>query len=101
MGRKLREMFNEDIADMYLADLNNHIIYKHDETSLIAPYCASITLYPFIVDGLNKIGGTSDAPKHSDSFSGEFINLLFAVAAQFAGAIATPEFLTYFDYFFT
>ena len=99
MGRKLREMFDEDIADMYIADLNHHIIYKHDETSLIAPYCASITLYPFLVDGLNKIGGTSDAPKHSESFAGEFINLLFAVAAQFAGAIATPEFLTYFDYF--
>lgn len=99
MCRKLRALYDEDIADLYLEDLNNHIIYKHDETSLIAPYCASITLYPFLVDGLSKIGGTSGPPTHTGAFIGSFINLLFAVAAQFAGAVATPEFLTYLDYF--
>ena len=62
-------------------------------------YCASITLYPFLVDGLNKIWVAQVMPQSIRNRSQEkFINLLFAVAAQFAGAV-TPEFLTYFDYF--
>lgn len=61
--------------------------------------CVSISMYPFLINGMNFIGGCSKAPKHLDSFCGEFINLVFAVASQFAGAVATPEFLTYLDYF--
>ena len=61
--------------------------------------CVSITLYPFILEGLTTIGGASEAPKNLGSFIGSFINLVFAVAAQFAGAVATPEFLSYMDYF--
>lgn len=61
--------------------------------------CVSITLYPFILDGLKTIGAPSTAPKNLDSFCGNFINLVFAVAAQFAGAVATPEYLVYLDYF--
>jgi ribonucleoside-triphosphate reductase len=41
----------------------------------------------------------SEAPKNLDSFCGSFINLVFAIASQFAGAVSTPEFLTYLDYF--
>lgn len=98
MYLKLTEMYDEATAMQYIADLNHHTIYKHDETSIM-PYCASITLYPFLLDGLTKLGGSSSAPKHLDSFCGSFINLMFLVAGQFAGATATPEFLTYFDYF--
>lgn len=61
--------------------------------------CASITLYPFLLNGLAEIGGTSDAPKSLDSFCGGFINLVFAVSAQFAGAVATPEWIPYMTYF--
>jgi ribonucleoside-triphosphate reductase len=56
-------------------------------------------MYPFLLDGLTKLGGESKAPKHLESFCGSFVNLVFAVSAQFAGAVATVEFLTYFDYF--
>jgi ribonucleoside-triphosphate reductase len=56
------------------------------------PYCVSITMYPFLMNGLKSIGGASNAPKHLDSFCGEFINLVFAIASQFAGAVSTPEF---------
>lgn len=63
------------------------------------PYCASITLYPFLADGMKKIGGTTSAPKRLKSFVGGFINLVFAVSAQLCGAVATPEFLAYMDYF--
>jgi ribonucleoside-triphosphate reductase len=95
---KIRELFGEDLAQEYQRQIASHEIYVHDETSL-KPYCASISLYPFLLDGLTKLGGESKAPKHLESFCGSFINLVFAVSAQFAGAIATVEFLTYFDYF--
>lgn len=98
MRQKLTSMYGEDLAAQYEADLAHHIIYKHDETSIF-PYCCSISLYPFLLDGLTKIGGSSTAPQHLDSFCGSFINLIFLVAGQFAGATATPEFLTYFDHF--
>lgn len=61
--------------------------------------CVSITMYPYLFHGTTNIGGNSEAPKHLDSFCGSFINLVYAVASQFAGAIATPEFLMYMDYF--
>lgn len=61
--------------------------------------CVSITMYPYLFHGTTNIGGNSEAPKHLDSFCGSFINLVYAIAAQFAGAIATPEFLMYMDYF--
>lgn len=61
--------------------------------------CASITLYPFLFDGMKKLGGTTEAPKHLQSFLGGYINLVFAVSAQLCGAVATPEFLSYMDYF--
>lgn len=98
MREKLISMYGEDLANKYEEDLAHHIIYKHDETS-IYPYCCSISLYPFLLDGLTKIGGSSTAPQHLDSFCGSFINLIFLVAGQFAGATATPEFLCYFDHF--
>ena len=98
MRQKLTLMYGEDLAKQYTEDLAHHIIYKHDETSIL-PYCCSISLYPFLLDGLTKIGGSSTAPQHLDSFCGSFINLIFLVAGQFAGATATPEFLTYFDHF--
>lgn len=98
MRQKLTSMYGEEFAAQYEKDLLHHIIYKHDETSIF-PYCCSISLYPFLLDGLTKIGGSSTAPQHLDSFCGSFINLIFLVAGQFAGATATPEFLTYFDHF--
>lgn len=98
MYDKITEIFDNYLAQNYLEQLNKHLIYKHDETSLY-PYCVSITMYPFISKGMKDIGGISEAPKNLQSFCGSFINLVFAVAAQFAGAVSTPEFLTYMDYF--
>ncbi len=95
---KLTEMYGEDFASEYIRQLDSHEIYKHDETSIM-PYCVSITLYPFLFSGLSTIGGISDAPKNLKSFCGSFSNLVFAVASQFAGAVSTPEFLMYMDYF--
>lgn len=95
---RIQNMFGEDLANEYIRQLEAHEIYTHDETSLM-PYCTSITLYPFLLEGLKSFGGETKAPKHLSSFNGGFINLVFAVASQFAGAVATVEYLMYFDYF--
>lgn len=95
---KLVELYDKDTADTYLDDIESHIIYVHDETSL-RPYCASISLYPFLILGTKAMGGTSSAPTNLQSFCGGFLNLMYQVASNFCGAIATVEFLMYFDYF--
>lgn len=99
---KLKELYPDFDAKQYIKDLENHIIYKHDESGFagaISPYCCSISMYPFLTSGIKEIGGLSAAPKNIDSYCGMYINLIFAVSAQFAGAVATSEFLLYFDYF--
>ncbi|MFS4456025.1 anaerobic ribonucleoside-triphosphate reductase [Maribacter sp. 2304DJ31-5] len=96
--QKIATLFGEDLALEYIRQIESHEIYVHDETSL-KPYCVSISMYPFLLDGLTKLGGESRAPKHLESFCGEFVNLVFAISSQFAGALATVEFLMYFDHF--
>jgi ribonucleoside-triphosphate reductase (formate) len=98
VSNKISELFGAELAAEYLRQIETHEIYVHDETSL-KPYCVSLTMYPFLRDGLTKLGGESKAPKHLESFCGCFVNFVFAVSSQFAGAVATVEFLTYFDYF--
>jgi ribonucleoside-triphosphate reductase (formate) len=95
---KITEMYGADLANEYIKQIESHEKYKHDETSIM-PYCVSITMYPFLTDGLSKIGGISAPPTNLESFCGSFVNLVFAVASQFAGAVSTPEFLMYMDYF--
>lgn len=99
---KIKELYPDFDAKQYVRDLKSHIIYKHDESGFmgaIAPYCCSISMYPFLQGGIKGIGGLSAKPENIDSYCGMYINLIFAVSSQFAGAVATPEFLLYFDYF--
>lgn len=98
ISRKIEARFGKDLATEYIRQLNAHEIYTHDETSL-SPYCVSISLYPFLLEGLKPFGGETKPPKHLSSFNGGFINLVFAIASQFAGAVATVEWLMYFDHF--
>lgn len=95
---KIRQLYGEDLAKEYIRQLESHELYKHDETSIM-PYCVAITMYPFLLEGIQPIGGLSAKPKNLDSFCGMFVNLVFAISSQFAGAVATGEFLMYFDYF--
>ena len=100
--QKLKELYPDFDAKQYKRDLDTHLIYKHDESSFagaIAPYCCSISMYPFLTNGIKSIGGLSAMPKNLDSYCGMYVNLIFATSAMFAGAVATSEFLLYFDYF--
>jgi len=96
--QKIASLFGNELANEYTRQIESHEIYVHDETSL-KPYCVSISMYPFLLGGLTNLGGESKAPKHLESYCGEFVNLVFAVSSQFAGALATVEFLMYFDHF--
>ena len=95
---RIKEMYGKETADRYIYLLKNHFIYKNDETSL-ANYCASITMYPWLLDGTKSIGGNSTAPTNLKSFCGGFINMVFIVSSMLSGACATPEFLMYMSYF--
>jgi len=95
---RITELYGDELADKYLELLNKHFIYKNDETSL-ANYCASITMYPWLINGTSEIGGNSTAPTNLKSFCGGFINMVFMVSSMLSGACATPEFLMYLNYF--
>ena len=97
--RKLRELYPDFDANQLLKDCNT-ICYAHDSNSQIGmPYCVAISMYPFLNDGLKKLGGLSAAPKNLDSFCGMFCNLVFLIASHYKGAVATPSLLLYMDYF--
>ncbi len=95
---RLKEMYGKEFADKYISMLNEHFIYKNDETNL-ANYCASITMYPWLLYGTIPVGGNSTPPTNLKSFCGGFVNLVFIVSSMLSGACATPEFLMYMDYF--
>ncbi|MCF0186201.1 MAG: anaerobic ribonucleoside-triphosphate reductase [Bacteroidaceae bacterium] len=95
---RIKKMYGKELAEKYIQLLETHFIYKNDETS-IAPYCASITMYPWLLEGTAPIGGNSTAPTNLKSFCGGFVNMVFIVSSMLSGACATPEFLMYMNYF--
>ena len=95
---RLKKMYGKELANRYVDLLTQHFIYKNDETSL-ANYCASITMYPWLIGGTTSIGGNASAPTNLKSYCGGFINMVFMVSSMLSGACATPEFLMYMNYF--
>ena len=89
---RIKELYGREMADSYIELLDRHFIYKNDETSM-ANYCASITMYPWLVGGTISIGGNSTSPTNLKSFCGGFVNMVFIVGSMLSGACATPEFL--------
>ena len=95
---RIKQLYGKELADRYISLLTQHFIYKNDETSL-ANYCASITMYPWLIGGTKSIGGNATQPTNLKSFCGGFINMVFMVSSMLSGACATPEFLMYMNYF--
>ena len=95
---RIKKMYGKELANKYVEMLTHHFIYKNDETSL-DNYCASITMYPWLIGGTTSIGGNSTAPTNLKSFCGGFVNMVFMVSSMLSGACATPEFLMYLNYF--
>lgn len=101
MKKKLKELFPE-VAEQYEKDLENHIIYVHDEASspAVKNYCEAVSLYPLVMEGTKGMDGLgATAPKNLSSFCGQFTNLAFLLSAQCKGAVAFGEFFNVFDYY--
>ncbi len=98
LTERIKKMYGKQLSDEYIDKLTHHFIYKNDETSL-ANYCASITMYPWLIGGTISIGGNSTAPTNLKSYCGGFVNMVFMVSSMLSGACATPEFLMYMNYF--
>lgn len=101
MKIKLKELFPE-VADQYEKDLNNHIIYVHDEASSPAPkkYCLAASLYPLMTEGVGNIDGVTPTPPNDiQSYSGQVTNLTFLLSSQAKGAVALGEYIIAFNYY--
>lgn len=101
MKDKLNELFPE-VAKQYEEDLNNHIIYIHDEAStpVLKPYCMAVTLYPLIVEGVGNVDGvTPNPPNDIQSFSGQVTNLVFLLSSQVKGAVALGDYFIALNYY--
>lgn len=99
LENKLRELYPYFDASQMRRDFDT-VMYLHDSSSQIGmPYCVAVSLYPFLLNGIKDLGGLSAAPKNIDSFCGMFVNLVFAIAAQYKGAVATPGFFLCMDWF--
>jgi len=98
--KRLLKKIKSPYVDQYVEDLEHNILYQHDETGLLKPYCSAYTLYPMHIDGTSNIDGTKNkAPKHLSSFVGQFQNLVFLLSAQKKGAGAYGEFFNFFSYY--
>jgi ribonucleoside-triphosphate reductase (formate) len=100
MKDKLSELYPE-VAKQYVADLEHHIIYAHDESSTPVPkaYCFAVSLYPLFEKGTSTMDGLqTTAPKGLDAFCGQIINLLFLLSSQCKGAVGMGELFNFFDH---
>lgn len=101
MKDKLNELYPE-VAKQYVEDLNNHIIYTHDEAStpVLKPYCMAVTLYPLMLEGVGNIDGVTPTPPNDiSSFSGQVTNLAFLLSSQCKGAVAFGDYFIAFNYY--
>lgn len=101
MKDKLNELFPE-VAKQYEKDLNDHIIYVHDEASspTLKYYCCAVTLYPLMTDGVGNIDGITPTPPNDiQSFSGQITNLAFLLSSQCKGAVAFGDYFIALNYY--
>ena len=101
MKDKLNELFPEG-AKQYEIDLNNHIIYTHDESNspIQKAYCGAYSLYPLMTEGVGNLDGITPTPPNDiQSFSGQVTNAVFALSAQTKGAVALGDYIITLNYY--
>ena len=101
MKDKLNELFPE-VAKQYEIDLNNHIIYTHDESNsaIQKAYCGAYSLYPLMIEGVGNLDGITPTPPNDiQSFSGQVTNAVFALSAQTKGAVALGDYIITLNYY--
>ena len=101
MKDELNILFPE-VAKQYETDLDNHVIYTHDEAStpVLKQYCMAVSLYPLLTEGVGNIDGvTPSEPNDLQSFSGQITNLIFLLSSQCKGAVAVGEYFIALNYY--
>lgn len=101
MKDELNILFPE-VAKQYETDLDNHIIYTHDEAStpVLKQYCMAVSLYPLLTEGVGNIDGVIPSePNDLQSFSGQITNLIFLLSSQCKGAVAVGEYFIALNYY--
>ena len=101
MKRGLKSMYPE-LASQYLKDIENNIIYPHDEasTSVLKQYCMAASLYPLMLEGVGNIDGVTPGPPNDiQSFSGQVTNLDFLLSSQCKGAVAFGGYFVAYNYY--
>lgn len=101
MKRQLKKMYPE-LASQYVIDLENRIIYTHDEasTSVLKQYCMAASLYPLMLEGVGNIDGVTPGPPNDlRSFSGQVTNLVFLLSSQCKGAVALGGYFIALNYY--
>lgn len=91
-----------EIAKQYEIDVENHIIYPHDEASVptLKFYCQADSLYPLMTEGVGNIDGVTPGPPNDlQSFSGQITNLTFLLSSQCKGAVAFGEYFIALNYY--
>lgn len=91
-----------EVAKQYEIDVENHIIYPHDEASVptLKFYCQADTLYPLMTEGVGNIDGVTPTPPNDlQSFSGQITNLTFLLSSQCKGAVAFGEYFIALNYY--
>lgn len=103
MKDKLNKLYpGQELGRQYIKDLENHIIYTHDEAStpVLKPYCKAVTLYPLMLEGVGNIDGvTPGAPNDIQSFSGQVTNAVFLFSSQCKGAVALGDYFIALNYY--
>lgn len=103
MKDKLNKLYpGQELGRQYIKDLENHIIYTHDEAStpVLKPYCKACTLYPLMLKGVGNIDGvTPSAPNDIQSFSGQVTNAVFLFSSQCKGAVALGDYFIALNYY--
>lgn len=91
-----------EVAKQYKIDVENHIIYPHDEASVptLKFYCQADSLYPLMTEGVGNIDGVTPGPPNDlQSFSGQITNLAFLLSSQCKGAVAFGEYFIVLNYY--
>jgi ribonucleoside-triphosphate reductase (formate) len=103
MKEKLNSLYpGENLSSLYIRDLEDNIIYQHDEASTptLKKYCEAVSLYPLMLDGVGNMDKVTPTPPNDiQSFSGQVTNLTFLLSSQCKGAVAEVGYFVALNYY--
>lgn len=99
MWKKLRELYDEEVAKNAIKACLLGALYFHDVTKTLIPYCFAWDT-SFLVNQGRPYGWLPSAPpKRSSSFMGQLVEEVMSLSQEFAGAIGLANALVNLAYF--